>query len=451
MLAAPQAAAEYPVGAIVPRVECDDSPGQSYALYLPPGYSRDKAWPILYVFDPSARGALGARTFSEAASRHGWILASSNNTRSGSPDPNITAMRAVWRDTHERLSIDARRVYAAGYSGGARLATLMATTAPGTVAGVIGCGAGFHLTPAKKPPFVYFGAVGNRDFNYGELRDLREKLKALGAIARIEEFDGEHQWPPANVCGDAVEWMELEAIKSGVIRDPGGMLDAMYGRRIERARALESEHPADALAEYRSVEADFSGARDVSVAREAAQRLEKLPATLLETEERRRWFAEEDRARGEMLPVWAEIRSGLPVSLSRLAQELHIHELRAKAARRPVSEESLATSRLLGEISVQTSFSLAEGYRKEKDRSREILCLSIAAEARPESPYSWYNRAAAYAAGGEREKALDDLSTAVSRGFAQADALESDPDFETLRSDRRYRELLAAIRAHAPR
>ena len=60
--------------------------------------------------------------FQEAAEKHGYLVAGSNNSRNGLFEPSLAAMDAMWRDTHSRFRIDARRRYAAGFSGGARVA-----------------------------------------------------------------------------------------------------------------------------------------------------------------------------------------------------------------------------------------------------------------------------------------------------------------------------------------
>ncbi len=454
LAAAPPASPRLAVGSVVERVECADTPEQSYALYLPAGYSPDRAWPILFLFDPGARGPLAARLFSESAASYGWILASSNNTESDGPlDPNITAFRAMWRDTHARFSIDPKRVYAGGFSGGARVATLMGTTAPGTVAGVIGCGAGFHTTVKRKPPFVYFGTIGELDFNFTEMRALDDTLASLAVPHRIETFGGEHDWPPKELCRDAVEWMEIQAIRAGTAPRRAEEVESIFARRRERARALETERPAEALAEYRSIEADFSGLRDVSTASAAAEALEREPATRKALSEEKKRVIEEDRTRAAQTAVWAEIRSGDAIPLKRLVQELRIPEMRERAARRPVSEDSRSAQRILNEIATQTSFYLARGYRGEKKLDREVLCLSIAIEARPDWPAGWYRRAAAFAAAGDGSKAIEDLSTSVAKGFAKPESLETDEDFAAIRSSERFGSrfaaLLAAVRARA--
>ena len=158
-------------------------PEQTYALYLPKGYTPERNWPILYAFDARSQGKAVAALFQSAAETYGWIVVSSWNTASDGPiEPNFVAMRALWADTHDRFAIDESRVYAAGFSGTVRFSCILALTAPGTIRGIIGAGAGFPFgTPPKRGnPFVFFGTVGDRDFNWYEMNDLDAALAAVG-------------------------------------------------------------------------------------------------------------------------------------------------------------------------------------------------------------------------------------------------------------------------------
>ena len=49
-------AQEVPRGTIIDRIECAGDPAQTYALYLPSGYSPDRQWSVLLAFHPAARG-----------------------------------------------------------------------------------------------------------------------------------------------------------------------------------------------------------------------------------------------------------------------------------------------------------------------------------------------------------------------------------------------------------
>ena len=47
-----------PKGQIVERIQTLNDASQSYALYLPSNYTPDRKWPVLYAFDPGARGRI---------------------------------------------------------------------------------------------------------------------------------------------------------------------------------------------------------------------------------------------------------------------------------------------------------------------------------------------------------------------------------------------------------
>src|SRR5580693_6811762 len=64
-------------GVVVPEVSCATQPEQSYALYLPSHYTREKRWPIVYAFDPAARGNIPVELIKDAAERYGDVSAGS--------------------------------------------------------------------------------------------------------------------------------------------------------------------------------------------------------------------------------------------------------------------------------------------------------------------------------------------------------------------------------------
>src|SRR5262245_21384791 len=170
-------------GAVINKVSVRKDPGQSYALYLPSKYSPDKEWPVLYCFDPAARGHIPVERFRQIAERLGYIVIGSNVSRNSlSRKEKVDSVQDLWEDTHQRLAINRERTYACGMSGGARLASYLASSCNGCVKGVIANAAGFmgDAKPTPQLPFVFFGTAGVDDFNYPELRVLSDKLTELG-------------------------------------------------------------------------------------------------------------------------------------------------------------------------------------------------------------------------------------------------------------------------------
>ena len=58
---------------------------------------------------------------------------------------------------------------------------------------------------------------------------------------------------------------------------------------------------------------------------------------------------------------------------------------------------------------------------------------------------AYYNLACAYARIGQKEKAFEALSNAVNEGFTNRNGFETDPDFASLRSEPRFRDILARL------
>jgi hypothetical protein len=62
-----QAAPSLPVGLVVDSIPCENDSSQTYALYLPSHYTQEKTWPVIYAFDPLARGKLPVSLFKDSA------------------------------------------------------------------------------------------------------------------------------------------------------------------------------------------------------------------------------------------------------------------------------------------------------------------------------------------------------------------------------------------------
>lgn len=447
-LAASGLAAELPRGALVEKVPCVGQPDQAYALYLPSNYTPERRWPILYAFDARGNGKRVAELFRPAAEAHGWIVVSSWNSASdGAMEPNFTAMHALWADTHARFAIDDSRVYAAGYSGTVRFACILALTAPGSITGIIGAGAGFPFnTPPKKDnPFIFFGTVGDRDFNWYEMNDLDAALGALNLPHRIEHFAGEHDWPPPDLAMKAVVWMELQAMKTGKREKSPALIEAEWARDRQKAMS-QAAHPADALHTWNAMAADYAGLRDVSEARKEAAALAASPACQKEIRER----ADRDRRDKDLLAqapgILARSSPGNdPVTPAQIAAALKVTELKKRAAS-PDPEESLSATRILNTYRGQTLFYQPLSFIDKKEYDRAVFMLSVGAEIDPDDPSVWVSIASVQARKGKpgHKKALEALHTAVEKGLNDP-ALLDRKTFDDLRQDEEFRRILAQV------
>lgn len=272
------AAAQSPVpgpGHDVARIECADFPGQAYAVFLPANYTTDRAWPIVYCFDPMARGEVPVQRFRAAAETHGYIIVGSLNAQNGPWQAIAAAAEAILADTGQRFRIDPQQRYAAGFSGGARAACAIAAAAD--FAGVIGCGGGFPS--GEIPPrvgFVHFGTAGITDFNYSEMKRIAGQLERQQVPHRLVEFEGGHAWLPAPLAEEALAWLKLQAIHRRIRARDDAFVAEQFTARVNFASGVTG--PDRLHSEYRGIIADFDGLTDTSAIAQRMQTLEKSRA-----------------------------------------------------------------------------------------------------------------------------------------------------------------------------
>jgi hypothetical protein len=307
-----------PAGVIVDEVRVADAPGESYALYLPSDYSADRPWSLLLAFHPQARGRALVETYRAAAERYGYVVAGSNTSRNGPWEVSAKAVRALSRDVGRRFTIDAARIYLTGHSGGARVAMQVAL---GTrdIAGVIASSAGLPDAGTRRTlGFPVFATAGIDDFNYLELRRLDAALTSPHALA---VFDGGHTLPPAAVAMQAIEWLELAAMRDGRRAVDAALVETLFA--AARRRADDAADPADRLRATQALAADFAGLHDVSEVRRRLDVMERDPAVKDAVARDRAALDAEARALDEALALESRLSgSGRTAALAQLDRRL---------------------------------------------------------------------------------------------------------------------------------
>jgi predicted esterase len=443
-------AEELPRGQVVERVTTLKDSTLTYALYLPSNYTPARRWPVVYCFDPLARGALPVKLFSEAAERFGWVVAGSNDSRNGPLKASLDASAAMIEDAEARLSLDRARVYAAGFSGGARHAVLLDFLCRHCLAGVVAVGAGYppNFKPAAPVRLALFGIAGIDDFNFAEMKALDAELARLGAAHRFESFAGGHAWAPQEVVSAAVEWLELQAVKTGRRERDEAFVTNVWEHRLAEARRLEAGSEVyAAFRAYESLAADFRGLRDVA---EAERRLDALASDRYvkaalkdeaEQSSRQQRLVSElfelvERRRGEF-----EVRTQAAADFRRM-----VEGLRSKAKAEADSGERRVARRSLNQVAAHF-YESAANLRQSRARAAEVVAaLEVASEVAPNSPQLFFELAVAHAENKDRKRALAALRTAFEKGFKDAAALERERSLDALRGEAEYKRLVEGLR-----
>lgn len=433
-------------GALLPKITTTKDPRQSYALYLPSDYASAKHWPIVYAFDPAARGALPVGLLKDAAEKYGYIVAGSNNSRNGSSQIEAEAAQAMFDDTHARLSIDDRRMYIAGFSGGARLSAQLAQHCA-CAAGVILTGAGFQ--PTAQNSFAVFSAIGSYDFNYGEMITLDESLQKLNQPHFLRRFDGPHQWPSADIFDEALAWLRLQAMKTGREPRDANYIADQLALESKRAQSLQSTDLFAAWFEYRQAAETFDSLAAAPNLRAEQKSLETQKAVLEAAKREKQEIKQQGELSSAIFTGFASLsqpNSGdtAPPATGRNNLREQILSLQSRAQHEINPDKARVVKRALAGIFVACMETGRERQdAKDTTNGRDYFELAIAAD--PDSVWALTNLAVVRAADGDKKGALEALRRTKQKwtdrkAFSQW--LNSEPAFAKIRDTPDFRSLL---------
>jgi predicted esterase len=438
---------QLPTGTIIERVACRADTNQSYALFLPSRYTPQQRWPIVYCFDPAARGRVPVERFKEAAEKYGVIVAGSNNSRNGSNDV-ATAVNAMMNDTRERLMIDPRRVYTAGFSGGGRVATSVALSLGDAIAGVIACGGGFppSVTPTKAVTFALFATAGIDDFNYPEMRNLTRTFDRLGLAYRFATFAGGHDWLTPALADEALAWLELQATKTDRRARDEAFINAAFDQNINRAHMdAQAGRSYEAYIRFNDTARDFKGLRDTSEAERRAAELKDDRAVKQAIKQ------EDEQERGqqtriqELYTLKESLKSSDERPLVYSDLQKRFADLKKKSDAVQPSVERTIARRVINQFFVHLSEE-ASMLTQRKQYAAAAEDLALVALIAPDNPRVHYNLACAYALNRDRSRALDALRRAVEKGFKDAAAIERNNELDVLRDDPAYKQIVEGLK-----
>lgn len=265
----------FKTGIVINKVKCLSDTTHTYSLYLPEHYNKNQQWPVIYFFDSHAAGNLPVEKYKALAEKYGYIIAGSNNSKNGlGQEAYNDIIQKFMYEVSQRFSIDTKRIYTAGFSGGARIAVTAAMIHTDIV-GVIGCGAGFPNTnePLQRS-FEFIGIVGNADFNYAELNKLDQALEENGTPHQLIVFKGKHEWPAETIMEQAYWWIACNAMRKNCMQPDLSIIQLTEQfLKYELAKA-EKEYNTSSV--YYVCKTAFSYLRDLSDVGPYAKKLELL-------------------------------------------------------------------------------------------------------------------------------------------------------------------------------
>ncbi|HYL98663.1 MAG TPA: hypothetical protein VEZ90_06890, partial [Blastocatellia bacterium] len=317
--------------------------------------------------------------------------------------------------------------------------------------------------------FVLFGTAGVEDFNFAEMFNLAETLDSLAVTNRLEIFDGEHGWAPPEVCTEAVEWMEIQAMRLGRRSKDAALIQKLadHGAAIAQRQAADGK-TYQAWKTYSAMVSGFSGLADTAAFQAKAAELKdsksvryqlkqikeeiKRQQTLAIRLEQLKYAATVGPASGDSSPNEASTSGSLPNNESALARseaaadlKRNLKELDKASAGTDQTPEKIVATRVLSGFWVGC-LETAEILKSTKKYDLAAANLEFAADARPHSAFVAYNLAQAYALAGNRANALSALEKTLENGWTDVNAIEKEKAFDAIRQDAVFTKLVDRLK-----
>jgi hypothetical protein len=435
---------------IIDTVRCTSVKGQSYSLFLPVQYNNKKSWPVIFIFDPAARGRTGVNTFIEAGRKYGIILACSNNSHNGPLGDNFKAADAMVQDVEERFIADQKRLYVAGFSGGSRFALAYAVSER-KISGVIGCGAGLlyenNYLPNGNSDFIYYGLAGTRDMNYPEMHDLPGFFNnKTRVVSYFRTFSGGHQWPGSELITEAVEWIILQDMNRKKIPNDSDFLSFIESKTQNLINTVLSEgNQTDAVMYMKFAERDFQGTPFATRLTKQISNSENSSAYHKAIRQWNNTASAENEKKEKYQNYLIEINNSGSVPDSALGWWRNEISALTRLRDRDKPDDSQMASRVLNFISILCS-QQGTNYYRNKLYTQAAFMFEICTYSDSENQNNYYNLARSLAGSGKSKRSIDALSKAVDHGFNSLKTIDSDPAFNTIRDDPRFKALIIKMK-----
>jgi hypothetical protein len=417
----------FAVGKVIEKVTCLSDTAESYALYIP-AKGNTTALPVVYFFDPHGSGSLPLHKYKASADSLGFILIGSNTSKNGN---DFQYSEELWRimseDARKRLKIDPQRIYTAGFSGGAKVASYVALHHP-EIKGVLAMGAGLpDGTPAGNYAFSFTAMAGEGDMNMTELVTINKAFDNTATRHRIMLYAAKHEWAPATIMHQALTAFQFDAMFQKLIPVNEKLINAyitnsknLVERFWKEGNAIKAvEQCVLTTSVLNNITNDtywfMKKGTDIAASQEYKQQL-LTQQRVLQTEQQTKALYMRQFEQGD-LNYWTKTIADLNKALN--------------AERQTQNAEYAMHQRLLAYLSL-AFYSISNQQIRSNNNDVAQHFVNLYKLADPTNSEAWYFSAILHARRNEKEATEADLLKAKSCGFDDMNRIQQQPEFRKL-------------------
>lgn len=433
----------FKVGEITDNVPVQGS-AETFSLYLPSQYDASKFSAIVFIFDPSGNGNGGIQVFKEAAEQFNYILVCSNATRNGIPyEANFASINTLSKTIFSTFKIDEQQIYAAGFSGGARLASTIAVLT-NKFQVVIACGATmepeYPYNP-KQNSFSFLSLAGDRDMNYREMLSTKARFDQIGVQNELLIYEDTHSWPPKEQIRRSFEWLELRAYEKQLRSINQENVTSLYKKQYHLADSLrKTSRYLRAVHEFKHLEASFHHLANTDSIQQKIRDLENTPRYQKAKSQQSEILALEKKEAQKFQNVFQQ-----EVLLGKPNDNFAWWKTEFKKLNRSIrSSDIMLEKKSYERVKLFLQGGFYESYATyvySKDYKRALYCDQLLSILNPKNPYVYYRLSISYARNNDFSNTVKNLRRSKELGLKDFQQTKSTPQFSNYQNRKKFRRL----------
>jgi len=203
-------------GALYGNIQSKTDTSVFYSIYIPEN-TGDKRLPVIVFLDPHGKSSEALRKYCLLADQYQIALVGFDYSANGVAYDSIVKKFGPWlKELYEIAPVDTANLYVAGFSGGARVASMLEFEVSQIKATAL-CGAGpsnISYWNLMDHPVMFFCGTG--DFNYNEISSVHNSPEISRKNA-LHVFRGKHAWPPVESFEDF--FMLINRLHKGPVKN----------------------------------------------------------------------------------------------------------------------------------------------------------------------------------------------------------------------------------------
>ncbi|SHJ56169.1 hypothetical protein [Aquimarina spongiae] len=251
----------------------------TFSIYLPRTYDKNKSWPIIFGFDSSNRTSNIARFYQAAAEELGYIIAVTNFTEEQSARDRANYVAVFMKHIFSLFPIQIGRVYVTGVGDDAKFASLLPLGYPDKIFGVIAIGDSYFYDSRinLNKNFTHFGILNTHNYRFKNFQANKNFLKRRAVPADLFVYEGGGEFPAQELIKNVLTALTRQAMLKGRVAKDSIWIQNSFEKSLQEVDGYVSKRKfLKAYEELKRIRIDYNQFFDTDYLKEKQKEIKKL-------------------------------------------------------------------------------------------------------------------------------------------------------------------------------